>query len=356
MIQLFFHRIKTAITLVVILNFYSTNLFAENDSYVAAFLDIPVGVRALGMGAQFTPIDNHDGTAFFWNPAAVSLTEGNLFSGLFSNQFGTIGDPLSQYFYFGYSQQLTKGFGFSLSWIRNSISDIPLTESLDLNQGDIGQILRGGSLVNGSFSNHDDALVLSLAKNIASSVDFGWQYFDLPIEFPIGINFKYIHQGFSGNSDVEYSGSGVGIDLGMLLKFRLGDFVSNKSYGDVAIGATVRDLFNTPISWNTDLKTKATITRSYLLSFSYKQPINFISSSLLFLISLDSKYDGTTSLGMEYKFQDILALRIGSYDENLTLGVGLHIFKAIYLDYAFQSHDLGDPHRVGLTANLADIF
>ncbi len=335
---------------------FSTNVQAENDSYVAAFLDIPVGVRSLGLGGQFTPIDNHDGSAFYWNPAAVSFTEGKVLTTFYANQFGSIGDPLSDFFFIGYAQQLSKGFGLSISWIRNGITNIPLTESLDLNQSDIGQVLRSQSLVNGSFSNTDDAFVLTLARNIASSVDFGWQYFDLPIELPIGINFKYINQSFSGSPEVEYAGSGVGIDFGAMLKFNLGDFVSNEAYGDMAIGATVRDLFNTPVSWNTDLKTKATIERSYLLSFSYKQPIGFINSSLVFLISQDSKYDNITSLGMEYKFQDIIALRIGSYDENLTLGVGLHLLQAIYLDYAFQSHELGDPHRVGVTANLADIF
>ncbi len=356
MAHFIFYRLRKFTLVLLLFNTISLNLFADNDSYVAAFLDIPIGVRALGLGGQYTPIDNHDGTAFYWNPAGVSLTQSGILTLLYSNQFGSLGDPLSDFIYVGYAQEISKGFGFSVNWIRNSISNIPLTASLDLNQGDIGQILHRQDLINGSFSNTDQALILSLAKNVVSSVDFGWQYFDLPIELPIGINFKYIHQSFSGASEVEYSGSGVGIDLGAILKFKLGDFVSNQAYGDVAIGGTVRDLFNTPISWNTDLKTKATIKRSYLLSFSYKQPVRIISSSLIFLLTLDSKYEDITSLGLEYKFQDILALRIGSYDENLTLGAGFHIFNEIYLDYAFQSHELGDPHRVGLTVDLLKLL
>lgn len=332
-------------------------LRAENSKYAAAFLDIPVGVRALGLGGQYTPIDNVDGTAFYWNPAGVGLVKDKVITSLYSNQFGSLGDPLSNYLYIGYAQEIGNGVGVSVNWIRNSISDIPLTDAIDAGT-DIGEQLRSGELLNNgaTFSNSDDAIFISIAKNIATTVDFGWQYFDLPIEFPVGITFKYINQGFSGNSRVDYSGTGVGIDIGTMLKFNLGKFVANPTYGDLAIGVTARDVFNTPVSWDTELKTKATIKRSFLFSFSYKQPLPFISSSLLFALTRDTKYDGLTSWGVEYKFRELIALRIGSYDQNLTLGAGLFLVQALYIDYAYQFSDLGGAHRVGLTFNLSRLL
>jgi len=331
---------------------------AGSDEYTAAFLDIPLGVRALGLGGHYSPIDNYDATGFYWNPAAVGLVKGKIATTLYSNQYGSFNDPLTKYFYVGYTQDIGDGVGFAINWIRNSISDIPYAPNeLDLtNTDDLLNRLESGDFVDGTFNNADDAIFVTIGKNIATSVDFGWQYFNLPISLPVGITFKYINQGFSGNSAVEYSGNGVGIDVGGLLKFNLGDFVSNKSYGDVAIGLTLRDIFNTPISWNTELKTKSSIKRSHLFSFSYKQPLKFISSSLLFLYSNTNKYDGLSSIGVEYKYRESFALRIGSYDKKATLGAGLFFNSAVFVDYAYNFHDLGGTHRVGVSVFLSRIL
>jgi hypothetical protein len=98
------------------------------------------------------------------------------------------------------------------------------------------------------------------------------------------------------------------------------------------------------------------IPRSLVIHASYKQPLEFLSSAIIVLITRDTKYEGLTSLGAEYRFRDILALRIGSYDRNLTLGAGIFLFRAFYIDYAYQSSELGAPHRIGLTIDLAELF
>ncbi|ACF14984.1 hypothetical protein Ctha_2535 [Chloroherpeton thalassium ATCC 35110] len=352
------HTIKTWLSGLVALFALCPSANAASENYTAAFLDIPLGVRALGLGGQYSPIDNYDGTAFYWNPAGVGLAKGKLLSTLYSNQFGSFNDPLTKYFYIGYTQDIGDGVGFSINWIRNSISDIPYApDELDLTDiDDLLSRLESGDFLDGTFNNADDAIFVSIGKNIATSVDFGWQYFNLPISLPVGITFKYIHQGFSGNSAVEYSGTGVGIDVGGLLKFNLGDFVSNKSYGDVALGLTLRDIFNTPISWNTELKTKSSIKRSYLLSFSYKQPLPFISSSLMFVYSYSSKYDGLSSIGLEYKYRELLALRVGSYDSEASLGAGIFFNSSVFIDYAYNFNDLGGIHRVGVSLLLSRIL
>ncbi len=334
---------------------------SQAQNYAAAFLEIPLGARALALGGQFTPIDNNDGSGFYWNPAAVAFVNGQLLSTMYSNQFGTLGDPLSHYFHLGYTQNMGS-VGLSINWIRNSVPDIALNESAQLNPNDpfdFSGIVDGRYNI-GSFRNTSDAFFITVAKNLFSRIDFGWQYFNLPVDLPIGITFKYIRESFSGNRLNEFlgansvSGTGIGVDIGAMLRFNVNDFVGSKSLGMMALGATVKDLFNTPITWNTPDRdnNKAAIPRSIIASLSYQQPLPFLSSSILGVISRDTRYNGITSIGVEYRYRSFLALRVGSLDKQLTLGAGLAIIRAIFIDYAYQNSELGSPHRISLSLRL----
>ncbi|MDW8436445.1 MAG: hypothetical protein RMM16_00230 [Chloroherpetonaceae bacterium] len=335
---------------------------ARAQNYAAAFLEIPLGARSLALGGQFTPIDNHDGSAFYWNPSAVALVEGQLVSTMYSNQFGTLGDPLSHYFHLGYSQNLGGGVGLSFNWIRNSVPNIPLNESAQLNPNDPFdfQGIVSGRYNVGKFSNASDAIFITFAKNLFSRINFGWQYFNLPVDVPIGISFKYVREGFSGNRLNEFVGSnsvagtGIGVDIGATLRFNVNDFVGSKSLGMMAIGFAIRDLFNTPITWNTPDKgnNKAAIPRATTLSLSYQQPLPFLSSSVLGVISRDTRYKGVTSIGAEYRYRSLIALRVGSLDRQLTLGAGLSLIRGLFIDYGYQNSELGSPHRVSLSVRL----
>jgi hypothetical protein len=330
----------------------------QAQEYAAAFLDIPLGSRALSLGGQFSPIDNTDGTAFYWNPSAIAVMKGQLISTMYSSQFGTLGDPLSHYFHLGYSKKLSSSTGISVNWIRNSIGNIAFNGDAGIGNGVVDWAgIKSGQFNRGTFSNADDAVYLSVAKNLFDGVNLGWQYFSLPIELPIGASVKYIRQSFGGQDTLRFAGSGIGVDVGTMFKFKLGDFFGTDVLGFFTLGLTVRDVFNTPVSWNTVFRTKSAIQRSVLFSTSYQQDLPFFSSKLLFLFSRDSKYNGTTSAGVEYRYRNIVALRIGRYDSDLTLGAGLLLFKGFFIDYAFQnSRNLGNPHRLNLTVNLDELL
>lgn len=64
--------------LLIIFVFYSSICFAQNVSKTgttaAAFLEIPVGANAIGMGGAFVSIAN-DATSLFWNPSGISSHE-----------------------------------------------------------------------------------------------------------------------------------------------------------------------------------------------------------------------------------------------------------------------------------------
>jgi len=89
-----------------------------------AFLKVGVGARAMGLGDAFTAVSD-DGTAFYWNPAGLSLVRKRELSAMYSGLFG-ISEPLAGYHSVSILQPLAVGeASVSLGWIRLSINDIP---------------------------------------------------------------------------------------------------------------------------------------------------------------------------------------------------------------------------------------
>jgi hypothetical protein len=363
------HFLRRSTLLILIALVTSSSLKAQNSQYAGAFLNIPVGVRALGMGGIYVPTDNTDGAAFQFNPAGVSLVKDKTLTTMYSNQFGTLGAPLGDFFHIGYTQSLGNNTSFSLNWIRLGIQNISLNRgpSNATTDADIQELLQyldnpDAHYNIGTFSSTDDAFYLSIAKNFTFPLNFGWQYFSIPVEIPLGINFKLIREGFSGSQPLleggqnSYSGTGIGVDVGGMFKFKLSDFLNKPYYGEFAMSLTIKDIFNTPISWNTDTQTKENIKASTLFGLSYSQPLMFASSTILVSWNHFSKDNGGSNYGAEYRYKDLLALRAGVLEKNLTLGAGLVLFKAFYIDYAYEFHELGGPHRIGITVNLSRFF
>jgi hypothetical protein len=50
-------------------------------------------------------------------------------------------------------------------------------------------------------------------------------------------------------------------------------------------------------------------------------------------------------------YNELLALRFGLLKGKFTAGAGLAYWK-FSVDYAYQSHDLGNSHRVGISFQL----
>jgi len=63
---------------ILLIIFYSSICFAQSVSKTgttaAAFLEIPVGANAIGMGGAFVSISN-DATSLYWNPSGISAHE-----------------------------------------------------------------------------------------------------------------------------------------------------------------------------------------------------------------------------------------------------------------------------------------
>ncbi|HZK75317.1 MAG TPA: UPF0164 family protein, partial [Candidatus Kapabacteria bacterium] len=165
------------------------------DKYAGEFLQIPVGSRALSMGGAYTAIAD-DESAFHWNAAGVSLVPDRLLGFMYSAEYGTPGNSLEDFYQLGFTYPL-KDLTIAVNWVRLSVGSLMHTPDLT----NISVAVEREAAVNQSFagapdyfSDNEDAVVLSLARDNKFTVDWGWLYFKEKIEVPIGVNFKIIHQ------------------------------------------------------------------------------------------------------------------------------------------------------------------
>jgi len=332
--------LNTIITLII-----PVLVFAQNQDamYSGAFLEIPVGVRASGMGTAYTSIAS-DGSAFFWNPAGSSLTKGIIITSQYSSQFGSISDPLGSYFFTGYSQNFENLGAFSFNWIRLSIDDISKLEKLT-SESNPAFLAKSGSF----FNNSQDAFYMNFSKQFNPIFNFGWQFFKIPFKIPVGVNLKYIRNSFGG--DINQTGSGFGVDAGVMLITDINDYFSLKNWGVVSFGYNLRDITNTIITWSKDNK-QFSIPRSHSWGLSYSQPLKSLNFEILVSYQSVSRYSDEDDFGVEMCYDKKYSFRIGSYNSLLTLGAGLILYEGINIDYSFQIHELGNPHRIGLSVNL----
>ena len=193
----------------------SMQALAEEGSHAAEFLSHGVGARALGMGSSFVSIAD-DATAAYWNPAGLAQIRRRAFAMMYSDSFGTaeggfLSKGLVEYNFASYVQQIEGIGSVGVSWIRLGVDDIPHTTFVDTNgNGRLGDFLdKDGDGVKdpgelyidrpeiaGYFSNVDNALLVSYARQVRPN-------------FSIGGNLKLLRQ-----SLFENSGNGFGLRSG----------------------------------------------------------------------------------------------------------------------------------------------
>ena len=337
----------------VVLGFMTVPMLALADegSHAAEFLSHGVGARALGMGSSFVSIAD-DATAAYWNPAGLVQIQRRAFAAMYSDSFGAaqggfLGKGLVEYNFFSYVQQIEGIGNVGISWIRLGVDDIPHTTFVDVNgNGRLGDFLDKdgdgikdpGELyidrpeVAGYFSNVDNALLISYARRVHPN-------------FSIGGNLKLLRQLLFENS-----GNGFGLDIGLMVK----------PLDGLHIGAMLADATGTQIRWNTDAEPVFTRDLRFRLGMSYRIPLPVIGK-VTFGVDLetnrkDLQTDGGTErifrFGGEYWLFDVVALRIGAEGMKLATGAGIHLRfgeTALFADYAFNAHDLGNSQRISIS-------
>ncbi len=346
------HRLTSVI--VVFLLFYGYSA-AQETKYAASFLELGVGARAMGMGGAYVALAD-DGTAFYWNPAGAATLLQMEVSGMYASLFKS----LENHHYLGFTKPLYGGTALSLNWIRLSVNDIPQFDSRNLTEygpngywkrieestnaetwqelQELGTVLTDAPLGYSSFVN--DAFFLTLAKLYKVNIDFGWQYFVLPTEIPLGVNLKLIRQSLFNKS-----ASGFGLDIGGMFKFGFDDLFSDDRLGKFSMAFALKDVWNTKITWTTDSRHEDRIQRSWFLGAAYFQPLPMLKSEMFLSYMWEYKYYGIHHVGMELVYFHRLAVRLGIDDQQFTAGVGI-LLGGIRFDYAFRGHELGGSHRI----------
>ncbi len=338
--------------LVLILVFASSSKVDAQDLYAGEFLQIPVGSRALGMGGAYTAIAN-DESAFHWNPAGVSLIPDQLVGFMYSSEYGTPGNSLANFYQLGFTYPM-KDMTLALNWVRLSVGDLAQTPDLtnisvtDERAQLVEEIYDGAP---NYFSDNEDAVVLSIARDNKFNLDWGWLYYKEQIEVPIGINFKIIHQaiGTFGTANA------IGVDGGAMLRFSLGEFLLDTALGNVSLGVSVTDIAGTQLAWSTQ-RTEI-IPMQINGGFAYSQPIPAIQSVATFSSDYLMDERAQPRFGFEMTYDKRLSLRFGLDQGEFTTGAGYNWEHKIDVNYSLSINNaLGPENRLSFSADLDNLL
>lgn len=306
-----------------------------------AFLTLGVGARAAGVGGAVVAC-TEDGTSFYWNPSGLSFLSKRTVTMMYASLFGAM-DALGSYHTLGYAQPLREGV-LSVAWVRLSVDDIPRFPELKYGNSEQrtrradDALLQGDGKPIGSFSDHEDALYLSFSKMNAFDLNIGWQFSKLHMEMPMGVNLKFIHYALDTSS-----ARGIGMDLGMQVRFGIDELLDHPSLGKIALGLLVRDVASTVITWET--RQEDVIPSDVRIGAAYIQPLWFTRGQATLMWERKTRHGTEQRVGIEYVYGDRLVLRTGYDGVDPVIGIGFR-FGAIECDYALSFHDLGAVHRL----------
>ncbi len=299
------------------------------EKYAADFLSIAPGARALALGGVGVA-SSIDATATYWNPAIMGQLPANTLSFQHSERFA----GFSTYNFLSFVTGLGKVGSFGLTWIRQGIEDIPIYPALEGTPAErmANVAFQPKAEPDGYLQDVENAWFLS--KNYVFK-DHVFLADNLPFRVALGGNLKYISQRLGSAK-----ATGFGLDAAVLL-------TSEKlALGDVTFGLMAQDVFTTTIKWNTG--------HEDILPGNFKMGVAFSPSrldGLTVAFDLDTRYELTPQIGVEYQIFQILCLRFGSQKKEIAVGMGLKLYS-FSLDYAFSRHSLANSQTVSLNAHF----
>lgn len=268
------------------------------------------GARALALGGAYVALAEGP-TALVWNPAGLAGATRKEATFFYTSPFV----EGNRYSYLAYIHPFLDIGTLGFAGNRYGVDDIP-KYGMD-----------GAAL--GHFSNIQNEWIFSYA---------------LPPVGPIsmGASLKAETHSLDG-----YAATGIGADLGFLLRLRdlENTFLSRR---DITLGLALRNA----------LEPKLTLVNEedrypFLLRLGFAYRIAFregAAGELLLLAALDQGREsgGRGRGGVEYLLTNGLALRAGAGGGEWSAGTGIEIGFGS-LDYAFASREMGSSHRFGLT-------
>ncbi|MFO7891652.1 MAG: PorV/PorQ family protein [bacterium] len=343
-----FHKKYNNFYLPVIISYFVFRLLLPEHiscgDYTADFLNIGVGARAVGMGSAFSSVSN-DVSSFYWNPAGIAFLKKPVIGGMYGAQFGSFNDPLGSYHYLGGALPLPGSGGvISINWVRLSVNDIPVYS--ELAGDDFWDRLRNHSLrpsgeAEGFIHDTEDAFFFTFALMNKFSLDLGWDYHEVAVKMPVGINIKWIQQSLG-----KHEAKCIGIDIGTIIQFPLSDFFQSDKFGILNFGLNIQDITETSLKWDTEHADP--LPTNYKTGISYLHELKWVQSKILIAYDHSTRWRGENNFGLELQFMNTINLRSGFHEGSFTGGAGVKFWK-ICLDYAFLAHNLDSLHRISFS-------
>lgn len=317
---------------------FSESLVA--GKYADAMLHLGISPRITALGnAAGSLIESGD--AFLYNPGNIGYADRIELQAMYVSQFG-----MANYNTLGLTIPVIKNLAVGLHWLHLGVDDIPLRPDLHqydlVAQRDSARTLLENPL--GSFAEKEDVIFISLGKLFRKDIDLGWQYANLPVVIPIGLNIKFLNRRI-----YQVTGTGIGIDLSTGLKMPLGEVMDFDWIGTLGTALLWQDVTGTPISWDTYSQDVMHPVLQWSLSF--EQPVRMIWGNINLVWTKSTREGMNPAWGVEYAMNKLLALQLGVLNKQLNGGVTLRTTLAgvaVHLQYAFGNHLLGSTHRVGI--------
>jgi long-subunit fatty acid transport protein len=290
------------VTICLLFVFGTFNLSLAQTSGLS-FLKIGVGGRATGMAEAFTAVTD-DATATYWNPAGLMQVRGNHLSLTHNEWFE---DIRSEFVAFALPKN-TYALGFSLN--STNVSGIELRSNLP-NVQPIS-----------TFDAHDLSLGISYARMLNPNIT-------------LGVTLKYIYEKIY----IEET-SGLAGDFGFIYTF---------NPVPVQVGAVVQN-----IGFMSKFKRESpSLPQVFRLGMAYKPPKKLLNGSWILASDwvVDNDAHSHLNLGIEYRVQKFLAIRLG-YQTGFEMkqyhfGFGL-VSGRLLLDYGYVplTQNFGQGHRI----------
>ena len=338
-------KTKIALMLFVFCFLFSVQLFAQDKSSgttfetdvsgvgtsAAAFLEIGVGARAMGMGGAYAAIAN-DATALYWNPAGVAFASRMQVEVMHSQwlaetdyNFVGLVIPIPQF-------RSTLGFHF-----------------ISLDYG--SQPVRTVERPEGTGEIYD-------AADVAAALTYAMALTD---RFSFGLNAKYVHQRIWSES-----GNAIAFDLGVFYKtplegLKLGSSISNFGSEIQLNGRHLRTTVDpdkeienfdrVPVNYYTN---SFPLPLLFRFGLAYNRDFGKLGSLLAsFDLNHPSNTTESINLGMEYGWKNMFFLRAGYENlferdgvNGLTLGGGIDYIDlgslGLRVDYAWSDWGILD--------------
>ncbi len=289
---------RSTLTAIVLCGFASTGL-ALDDGGGRSVFSTGAGNRALGLGGAFCAVSD-DASAAIWNPGGLGWLERKEMQATQTTLFGL-----------GFNEQFAALVLPDYRWGTPSLTFRRFGVDGIENRDDRGVLL------DDDLQDTELEVGLGFGRTVGSAVSVG------------GV-VKMQRQSLAG-----YSGSGFGVDVGLLARPMTG----------LSLGVSVRNLVEPKIRLDLDDVPDPTALRG---GVAYRRGVG---ESVVLLASLDvektNDMDSRLHGGVQAELYDLLALRAGSDAGNLTAGASVD-WRGLGVDYQFEDNPLGQIHRFGL--------